>query len=107
PFPLIVLAAALVGFIGGRLAPTIFGKADAHRAQSHPGGAAIIDDTTPIPAHAIFSWRRTSPVLIAGMLLWLVPMAALTLMLGWAHPLTQMSWFFTKAALMTFGGAYA
>lgn len=41
------------------------------------------------------------------MLLWLVPMAALTLMLGWAHPLTQMSWFFTKAALMTFGGAYA
>ncbi len=107
PFPLIVLAAALVGFIGGRLAPTIFGKADAHRAQSHPGGAAIIDDTTPIPAHAIFSWRRTSQVLIAGMLLWLVPMAALTLMLGWAHPLTQMSWFFTKAALMTFGGAYA
>lgn len=72
-----------------------------------PGGAAIIDDTTPIPAHAIFSWRRTSQVLIAGMLLWLVPMAALTLMLGWAHPLTQMSWFFTKAALMTFGGAYA
>lgn len=71
------------------------------------GGAAIIDDTTPIPAHAIFSWRRTSQVLIAGMLLWLVPMAALTLMLGWAHPLTQMSWFFTKAALMTFGGAYA
>lgn len=65
PFPLIVLAAALVGFIGGRLAPTIFGKADAHRAQSHPGGAAIIDDTTPIPAHAIFSWRRTSQVLIA------------------------------------------
>ena len=43
----------------------------------------------------------------AGILLWLVPMAALTLMLGWAHPLTQMSWFFTKAALMTFGGAYA
>ncbi len=96
-----------MGFIGRRLAPTIFGKADAHRAQSHPGGAAIIDDTTPIPAHAIFSWRRTSQVLIAGMLLWLVPMAALTLMLGWAHPLTQMSWFFTKAALMTFGGAYA
>ncbi|KMD05172.1 hypothetical protein SL69_03501 [Klebsiella pneumoniae] len=43
----------------------------------------------------------------AGILLWLVPMAALALMLGWAHPLTQMSGFFTKAALMTFGGAYA
>ncbi|PLF10669.1 chromate transporter, partial [Klebsiella quasipneumoniae] len=104
PFPLIVLTAAIVGFIGGWMAPATFGKADAHRAQSHPGGAAIIDDATPIPAHAIFSWRRTSQVLIAGMLLWLVPMAALALMLGWAHPLTQMSWFFTKAALMTFGG---
>lgn len=89
------------------MAPATFGKADTHRAQSHPGGAAIIDDATPIPAHAIFSWRRTAQVLIAGMLLWLVPMAALALMLGWAHPLTQMSWFFTKAALMTFGGAYA
>ncbi len=43
----------------------------------------------------------------AGILLWLVPIAALALMLGWAHPLTQMSGFFTKAALMTFGGAYA
>ncbi|STT66178.1 putative chromate transporter [Klebsiella pneumoniae subsp. rhinoscleromatis] len=43
----------------------------------------------------------------AGILLWLVPMAALALMLGWAHPRTQMSGFFTKAALMTFGGAYA
>ncbi|MDP1255202.1 chromate transporter, partial [Klebsiella pneumoniae] len=54
PFPLIVLAAALVCFIGGRLAPTIFGKADAHRAQSHPGGAASSDDTKPIPDHAHF-----------------------------------------------------
>jgi chromate transporter len=46
-------------------------------------------------------------VLLVGALLWLVPMAALTLSLGWGHTLTQMGWFFTKAALLTFGGAYA
>ncbi len=107
PFPLIVLAAALVGFIGGRLAPTIFGKADAHRAQSHlaePPSLMTRRRSRPMPFSA---GGVPLQVLIAGMLLWLVPMAALTLMLGWAHPLTQMSWFFTKAALMTFGGAYA
>ncbi|MGE2082647.1 chromate transporter [Enterobacter asburiae] len=43
----------------------------------------------------------------AGALLWLIPMTVLTLGLGWAHPVTQMGWFFTKAALLTFGGAYA
>ena len=106
PFPLIVLAAALVGFIGGRLAPTIFGKADAHRAQSHraePPSLMTRRRSRPMP----FSAGGAPPqVPIAGMLLWLVPMAALTLMLGWRIK-TQMSWFFTKAALMTFGGAYA
>jgi chromate transporter len=42
-----------------------------------------------------------------GAALWLVPMGLLTLNFGWEHTFTQMSWFFTKAALLTFGGAYA
>jgi chromate transporter len=46
-------------------------------------------------------------ILAVGALLWCVPMALLTLSYGWEHPLTQMGWFFTKAALLTFGGAYA
>ena len=46
-------------------------------------------------------------VLACGLLLWLVPMALLVLTQGWDHTLTQMAWFFTKAALLTFGGAYA
>jgi chromate transporter len=46
-------------------------------------------------------------VLLAGALLWALPMAALWLSQGWQHTLTQMGWFFTKAALLTFGGAYA
>lgn len=41
------------------------------------------------------------------MLLWLIPMSLMMQYLGWQHALTQMGWFFTKAALLTFGGAYA
>jgi chromate transporter len=46
-------------------------------------------------------------VVAVGALLWLVPMGALLASFGWDHTLTQMGWFFTKAALLTFGGAYA
>jgi chromate transporter len=46
-------------------------------------------------------------VVAAGLALWLIPMAALVAAWGWDHTLTQMGWFFTKAALLTFGGAYA
>jgi chromate transporter len=46
-------------------------------------------------------------VLLAAAVLWLVPMGVLVLQFGWDHTFTQMSWFFTKAALLTFGGAYA
>jgi chromate transporter len=42
-----------------------------------------------------------------GLLLWAVPMTGLSLWYGWEHTFTQMAWFFTKAALLTFGGAYA
>jgi chromate transporter len=46
-------------------------------------------------------------VAVVGSLLWLLPMGLLVLGLGWSHDYTQMAWFFTKAALLTFGGAYA
>src|SRR5690606_22893705 len=62
---------------------------------------------TPPPEHARFTWARLSKVILLGALLWLVPMLLLAATLGWSHTLTQMGWFFTKAALLTFGGAYA
>jgi chromate transporter len=108
PFPVIVAGAALIGYLGGRLAPMKFAIGDGHggaaKAQS---GRALIDDATPIPEHARFGWWRLTRVLVVGMLLWTLPMSALAIMLGWQHTLTQMAWFFTKAALLTFGGAYA
>ena len=107
PFPLIVLAAALIGFVGGRLSANSFQVGGGHGAALHSSGSAIIDDDTPTPSHAIFSWKRLWQVLLAAAVLWLVPMGLLVLQFGWDHTFTQMSWFFTKAALLTFGGAYA
>ena len=107
PFPFIVVAAAIVGFIGGRMSPQSFNPVAGHTASVKTDGAALIDDHTPTPAHALFSWNRLLKVLLAGAVLWLMPMGWLMMQNGWDHTLTQMSWFFTKAALLTFGGAYA
>jgi len=107
PFPAIVAAAALVGFVGGRVLPGKFGAAGGHGAVDKSYGRALIDDDTPTPAHARFRWRRLLEVAVVGSLLWLIPMGLLTVAYGWQHTLTQMGWFFTKAALLTFGGAYA
>lgn len=107
PFPLIVIGAAILGYIGGRVAPAKFATGGGHGAADKSYGAAIIDDATPTPAHAKFSWGRFALVLITGLIIWSASMSALYAWVGWAHPFTQMGWFFTKAALLTFGGAYA
>jgi chromate transporter len=108
PFPAIVLGAALVGHIGGRVAPDSFTVGGGQGATgSRSFGAALIDDDTPTPAHARFRWFGLMRVLLVGGLLWLAPMAMLTVAYGWDHTLAQMGWFFTKAAFLTFGGAYA
>ena len=107
PFPLIVLAAGVVGHFGGRFAPDKFAIGGGHGKAAKSTGPALIDDDTPTPAHALFSWRRFIRVLVVCLGLWVAAMAGLTLALGWDAVLTQMAWFFTKAALLTFGGAYA
>ena len=107
PFPYIVLAAGIVGIVGGRLAPSKFVTGGGHGAAGRSYGAAIIDDDTPTPAHARFAWRRLIGYTAAGLALWAGAMASLYAVLGWEGTLTQIGWFFTKAALLTFGGAYA
>jgi chromate transporter len=107
PFPWLVLAAGLTGLAGGRYAPAYFQTAGLHDMQQPGSGQALIDDTTPTPAHARFSWQRLRQVMFCGIALWLVVMLALIGLYGWQSVYTQMSWFFTKAALLTFGGAYA
>lgn len=107
PFPIIVVVAALVGLIGGRMSPASFSASGGHASTQASFGPALIDDHTPTPSHAMFTWKRFLKVLLAGAVLWTMPMAFLMMQHGWDHTLTQMSWFFTKAALLTFGGAYA
>ena len=107
PFPYIVLAAGIIGAAGGRLAPAKFVTGGGHGAAGRSYGAAIIDDDTPTPAHARFSWRRFIGFTVAGLALWAGAMACLYLAFGWDATLTRIGWFFTKAALLTFGGAYA
>ena len=107
PFPLIVLAAGALGYLGGRLAPRHFSPAGGHGPRGSSHGPAVIDDDTPVPAHARFSWRFFCQVLAASLGLWALALGLLAATFGWQGALTQMGWFFTKAALLTFGGAYA
>lgn len=107
PFPLIVLIAALFGAVGGRIAPQKFAVGGGHGAAKHSYGPALIDDDTPIPDHAYFSWSHLLKIVVAGVVLWGGVTGFLCWQYGWHGALTQMAWFFTKAALLTFGGAYA
>jgi chromate transporter len=107
PFPLVIAAAALAGVLGGRFAPAQFATGGGHGPGQKSWGPALIDDHTPTPDHARFRKSRLATLAAVGALLWLAPMALLVGSQGLQGTLTQMGWFFTKAALLTFGGAYA
>jgi len=107
PFPAIVIGAGIVGYLGGQLAPRVFAASSGHGTAKSGYGPALIDDDTPTPAHALFTWLRLWGHVLAGVGLWALALGGLTLVSGWDGTLTRMGWFFTKAALLTFGGAYA
>lgn len=110
PFPWVVLAAAAIGWLGSKFVPAQFAAGAGHGTRQQPDAlhaAYVIDDDTPTPEHAHFRKARLARVLLVGAALWLLPMGGLLLWQGWDATLSQMAWFFTKAALLTFGGAYA
>jgi chromate transporter len=107
PFPAIVAAAALIGWLGSRRAPQVFALGGNLAGAHSSYGPALIDDDTPTPPHARFSRAHLLRVLAVGAGLWLAAMGALVAAQGWQGTLAQMGWFFSKAALLTFGGAYA
>jgi chromate transporter len=107
PFPAIVLAAGLIGHFGAQRWPQVFALGGGHGGAKQGYGPALIDDDTPTPAHASFSRSHLAKVLGVGLALWALAMAVLVPVHGVQGTLTQMGWFFTKAALLTFGGAYA
>ena len=107
PFPAIVLCAAVIGAIGGRIAPAKFVPGGGHGSADAEVGTALIGDDGPTPPHAVFRLPRMLLYLAVGLGMWLAAMALLAAHSGMQGTLAQMGWFFTKAALLTFGGAYA
>ena len=102
-FPWIVLAAAILGAIGGKLMPAKFKAGGGHGASNKAYGPAIIDDDTPPPAHAKFTWAK----LAVTTLVFATIAAVALLALRGSTDLYNMGEFFTKAAFLTIGGAYA
>lgn len=107
-FPIIVLIAASIGIWGGKRYPQYFQQSRSHgKGNDQDYGPALIDDHTPTPLHAQFQIQRTIAHSLITALLWLTPIIALILIFGWNTLYPQIAWFFTKAAFLTFGGAYA
>ena len=107
PFPLVIAVAAAIGFVGGRVAPRAFALTAHGPVKAKGAGPAVIDDQTPTPAHAKYSAKRLAVMTAVFVALWSLVLGALVAATGWRGDLAQMGWFFTKSALVTFGGAYA
>ncbi len=109
PFPLIVAAAALTGWHMQKqhALPAIASAHGAPKAALASDGPAWLNDHSPAPAHSLYSHERLIKTSAIGVGLWVVTLGTLALLLGGHHTLTRMGGFFTQAALLTFGGAYA
>jgi chromate transporter len=107
PFPAIVAAAAAIGWAGSRRWPQVFVTGGGHGTAQKGYGPALIDDDTPTPAHARHDRGRLLTVVGIGLALWAAVMAVLVAVQGLDGTLAQMGLFFSQAALLTFGGAYA
>jgi len=100
PFPAIVLSALAVGWFGSRRFPEIFHPSSGHGDLQAAGEE--ITDLPPLPG-----FRQALGRAVMWICVWLLPLAACLLLLGPRHVFTQQGAFFSKAALVTFGGAYA
>jgi chromate transporter len=107
-FPIIVIITAAIGYWGGKRYPEYFQQSSGHgNTKDAHYGAAIIDDHTPTPNHAQFNIQKTLRHSAIALFCWLLPIGILITYFGWKTLYPQLAWFFTKAALLTFGGAYA
>ncbi|MGE3314993.1 MAG: chromate efflux transporter [Planctomycetaceae bacterium] len=105
PFPMVVIAAGLIGFLGGRLRPDLFVVVKGKTGDAHGEVFADAIDTTRLQLRP--TWSRSAAVLLLGITLWFGPVIAVATTLGPEHVLTQEGMFFSKAAMVTFGGAYS
>jgi chromate transporter len=100
-FVLIVLVAAMLGYIGNRVLPKQFPAGKGHGAAKDSAPSIILP---PAPSA---TWARSFTITALCLTLWWLPVIAIAAWLGWSSTQTQQGLFFSKAALVTFGGAYA
>jgi chromate transporter len=108
PFPLIVLAAAIIGYIGGKAGHPAFNVSGGHGSASKDAlsdADSALGENIPGHARPYAEWSlKIGAIFLA---LWLVPLISLYAWLGPDHVFTQIGIFFSKMAVVTFGGAYA
>ena len=106
PFPVIILAAGLIGFFGGRAGLAAFAAGGGHGSEK---STALVDSLLgdELPLHARPSVASSLRVAAVWLLLWLIPVGLLVVLLGNGSVFTQIAMFFSKMAMVTFGGAYA
>jgi chromate transporter len=102
PFPIVIAVAAGIGFVGGIVRPSLFQVGVGRRLEEQTAVAVSDAANAPLP-----TWRRNVMVLVVGLAAWLLPIAAVVWWRGSADTVSEMGWFFSKAAVITFGGAYA
>jgi chromate transporter len=104
PFPAIVFGAGLIGYLGGKAGIAAFNVGSGHGPANGDADSLLGDE---LGAHTRPPWRQSLGVAAIWLLLWLTPVAALLLVLGGANVFSQIALFFSKMAMVTFGGAYA
>ena len=104
PFPAIVLAAGLLGLVGGMFWKDTFAVASGHGGESEP--ATVLGDRDDSPKTQP-GWTRAVQILAVGFVLWWTPILLAGIWQGWDGTLFRQGVFFSKAAVVTFGGAYA
>ncbi|MCA1557200.1 MAG: chromate efflux transporter [Acidobacteria bacterium] len=110
PFPVIVLGAGLIGLIGTKMRDRGLGSGvseDKSKPSHQSPSPTVVDDNAPPPPHTVPSRARDLCVFLTGLMLWALPFALIIVWRGWQSLHAEEYLFFTKAALVTFGGAYA
>lgn len=107
PFPWIVLSAGLIGYVGGRLRPTLFLPVSSHEVSGDEKAESETAATKSMARSARPSLRRSISIILIFLLIWFFPLGVLAAIFGSEHVLVLEGLFFSKAAVVTFGGAYA
>jgi len=110
PYPIIIIGAGVVGFLVSQIKPewsNSKGSAHSSKESTKPNTPALIDDDSDQMPHTYFAIKHFLIVLVISLLAFALPFLALFAAFGPDHLFSQLAWFFTKAALLTFGGAYA